>query len=156
MMKMAMIKAIFKTAVTSNTTVSELNKTSLSKIYEELVEQPYLRMDLSPERSTILGTRYLYEQPYKQISIYDRSISRLPCSIFQIFLEPLPYEPLCTSDVYWRKINQNPKNDDWDIDADGQFVLLPKSHFKVGNITIESVDESTDNMIPRHLVCTYT
>ena len=50
------IPIITKTAVTSKVTVYQHDNQT--------------RVDLSPELSTILGTRYLENQPYRFISVY--------------------------------------------------------------------------------------
>ena len=148
-MTMAMIKPISKTAVTSNTSVSELDNASLSEVYDEVDFSPYYRMNLSPEHSTILGTRYLDNQPQQIVSIYKA------CQQFKIFFETtLPYKSTQTSNLYWYKIGQNPKNSDFDEHIDGQFILLKKSIFMPGEVSVESIEQTDD--IPRHLVCTYT
>ena len=148
-----MIKPISKTAVTSNTSVSELDNSSLSEVYSQVDFSPYYRMNLSPEHATILGTRYLDNQPQEIVSIYRTGISRAPHQQFKIFFEELPYESCQTSNLYWYKIGQNPKNSDFDEHIDGQFILLKKSIFMPGEVSVESIEQTED--IPRHLVCTY-
>lgn len=154
-MTMAMIKPISKTAVTSNTSVSELDNASLSEVYDDVDFSPYYRMNLSPEHSTILGTRYLDNQPQQIVSIYRTGISRAPHQQFKIFFETtLPYKSTQTSNLYWYKIGQNPKSSDFDEHIDGQFILLSKEFFTPGELSVESIEQTED--IPRHLVCTYT
>ena len=146
---MTMIKPISKTAVTSNTSVSELDNASLSEVYDDVDFSPYYRMNLSPEHSTILGTRYLDNQPQQIVSIYKA------CQQFKIFFETtLPYKSTQTSNLYWYKIGQNPKSSDFDEHIDGQFILLKKEFFTPGELSVESIEQTED--IPRHLVCTYT
>lgn len=148
-MKTAMIKPISKTAVTSNSIVSELDKSSLSEIYERLVDKPFFRLDLSPEHSTILGTRFPLHQPYQTLKVYKFKEG------FRISFIPFEtYEPDYKSDIYWRKINQNPKNYDWSEEDDGQFILLPKEKFSPGAVEISVIEQTED--VPRHLVCKYT
>ena len=101
---------------------------------------------MAPEHSTILGTRY--EQPYNILNIYKTE------SGFNVTLEPVENEtPLTYSAIYWRKINQNPKSNDWDFDADGQFFLVPNQIFSPGEIEMTSVEQNED--YPRHLACIY-
>ncbi len=148
-MTMTMIKPISKTAVTSNTSVSELDNASLSEVYDDVDFSPYYRMNLSPEHSTILGTRYLDNQPQQIVSIYKA------CQQFKIFFETtLPYKSTQTSNLYWYKIGQNPKSSDFDEHIDGQFILLKKEFFTPGELSVASIEQTED--IPRHLVCTYT
>ena len=59
------IPIITKTAVTSKVTVSSHMKMSNDGVFKNQT-----RVDLSPELSTILGTRYLENQPYTSISVY--------------------------------------------------------------------------------------
>ena len=60
MMKMAMIKPISKTAATFSSVVQTIDKSQLSYGYGHINDTGYYRVDLAPEHSTILGTRYNY------------------------------------------------------------------------------------------------
>ena len=139
-------KTISKTEATFSSSVSIIDKSQLSSEYEDISESGYLRVDMAPEHSTILGTRY--EQPYNILNIYKTE------SGFNVTLEPVENEtPLTYSAIYWRKLNQNPKNNDWDFDADGQFFLVPNQIFSPGEIEMTSVEQNED--YPRHLACIY-
>ena len=139
-------KTISKTEATFSSFVSIIDKSQLSSEYEDISESGYLRVDMAPEHSTILGTRY--EQPYNILNIYKTE------SGFNVTLEPVENEtPLTYSAIYWRKLNQNPKNNDWDFDADGQFFLVPNQIFSPGEIEMTSVEQNED--YPRHLACIY-
>ena len=107
-MKMAMIKPISKTAATFSSVVQTIDKSQLSSIYDNISDSGYYRVDMAPEHSTILGTRY--EQPYNILNIYKTENG------FNVSLEPFEETPLTYSAIYWRKINQNPKNNDFDYD----------------------------------------
>jgi hypothetical protein len=136
------IPIIIKTAVTSKITVSELSKDNLSPIYEGILDKSCHRVDLTPELSTILGTRYLEEQPYNKIKVYKD---------FRISLEPLDEELLFESDIYWRKINQNPKSTEFNHDEDAQWFMIPKDLIAEGEYDATVVLDNDD--VPRHLVC---
>ena len=139
-------KTISKTEATFSSYVSIIDKSQLSSQYEDISESGYLRVDMAPEHSTILGTRY--EQPYNILNIYKTE------SGFNVTLEPVENEtPLTYSAIYWRKIGQNPKNYDFDYDLDGQFFLIPNQIFSPGAIEMTSVEQTED--YPRHLACIY-
>ena len=144
-MKMAMIKPISKTAATFSSVVQTIDKSQLSSIYDNISDSGYYRVDMAPEHSTILGTRY--DQPYNILNIYKTENG------FNVSLEPFEETPLTYSAIYWRKLNQNPKNNDWDFDADGQFFLVPNQIFSPGEIEMTSVEQNED--YPRHLACIY-
>ena len=144
-MKMAMIKPISKTAATFSSVVQTIDKSQLSSIYDNISDSGYYRVDMAPEHSTILGTRY--DQPYNILNIYKTENG------FNVSLEPFEETPLTYSAIYWRKIGQNPINSDFDKEKDGQFFLVPNQIFSPGEITMTSVEQTED--YPRHLVCAY-
>ena len=147
MMKMAMIKPISKTAATFSSIVQTIDKSQISSLYDMISSTGYYRVDLAPEHSTILGTRY-DDQPYNILNIYKTEDG------FNVSLEPFENEmPLTYSALYWRKIGQNPKNHDFDYDEDGQFFLVPNQIFSPGAIEMTSVEQTEE--YPRHLVCKY-
>ena len=127
-MKMAMIKPISKTAATFSSVVQTIDKSQLSSIYDNISDSGYYRVDMAPEHSTILGTRY--DQPYNILNIYKTENG------FNVSLEPFEETPLTYSAIYWRKIGQNPKNYDFDYDLDGQFFLIPNQIFSPGAIAV--------------------
>ena len=145
-MKMAMIKPISKTAATFNSRVEKIDKRKLSGIYYNIGDTGYYRVDMAPEHSTILGTRY-DDQPYNILNIYKTEDG------FNVSLEPFEETPITYSAIYWRKIGQNPKNYDFDYDLDGQFFLIPNQIFSPGAIEMTSVEQTED--YPIHLVCVY-
>ena len=145
MIVMAMIKPISKTAATFSSVVQTIDKSQLSSIYDNISDSGYYRVDMAPEHSTILGTRY--DQPYNILNIYKTENG------FNVSLEPFEETPLTYSAIYWRKIGQNPKNYDFDYDLDGQFFLIPNQIFSPGAIEMTSVEQTED--YPRHLVCKY-
>ena len=88
-----MIKPISKTAVTFNSIVQAVDKSQLSSIYDNIHDTGYYRVDLAPEHSTILGTRY--DQPYNILNIYTTEDG------FNVSLEPFENEmPLTYSALY--------------------------------------------------------
>jgi len=145
-MKMAMIKPISKTAATFSSRVEKIDKRKLSGIYYNIGDTGYYRVDMAPEHSTILGTRY-DDQPYNILNIYKTEDG------FNVSLEPFEETPITYSAIYWRKIGQNPMNSDFDKEKDGQFFLVPNQIFSPGDITMTSVEQTED--YPRHLVCAY-
>ena len=142
-MKMAMIKPISKTAATFSSVVQTIDKSQLSSIYDNISDSGYYRVDMAPEHSTILGTRY--DQPYNILNIYKTENG------FNVSLEPFEETPLTYSAIYWRKIGQNPKNYDFDYDLDGQFFDT-ESNILPGHRD-DSVEQTED--YPRHLACIY-
>ena len=144
-MKMAMIKPISKTAATFSSVVQTIDKSQLSSIYDNISDSGYYRVDIAPEHSTILGTRY--DQPYNILNIYKTENG------FNVSLEPFEETPLTYSAIYWRKIGQNPKNYDFDYDLDGQFFLIPNQIFSPGDIEMTSVEQNLD--YPRNLACIF-
>lgn len=147
MMKMAMIKPISKTAATFSSVVQTIDKSQLSSIYDTIHDTGYYRVDLAPEHSTILGTRY-HDQPYNILNIYTTEDG------FNVSLEPFENTmPITYSALYWRKIGQNPKNFDFDYDEDGQFFIIPNQIFSPGAIEMTSIEQTEE--YPRHLVCKY-
>ncbi len=154
------IPIIIKTAVTSKVTISELHSDNLSPIYGWILDKDYYRADLSPELSTILGTRYLEDQPYKTIKIYTTRVSndiglRVRPFGFILSLAPMPLEleglRSYSSDIWWRKINQNPKSTEFNHDEDAQWFMVPTDDFEIGEYDATVVLDNDD--IPRHLVC---
>ncbi len=159
-MMMMAIPIISKTAVTSKVTISELYKDNLSPIYGWILDKDYHRVDLSPELSTILGTRYLEDQPHKTIKIYTAGISngmglRVRPYGFILSLAPMQLEleemKSYSSDVYWRKIGQNPKSTEFNHDEDAQWFMVPEDDFELGEYEATVVLDNGD--VPRHLVC---
>ena len=158
---MMMIPIISKTAVTSKITVSKLseNNSDISPIYESRNWDEGLRVDLSPDLSTILGTRYLENQPYNKILVYDYPLTwqqvqywtEEPIEGFRVSLEPLQEEHKFESDVYWRKIGQNPKAKKFNHDEDAQWFIAPIDELKEGEYKATVVLDNGN--IPRHLVC---
>ena len=55
------------------------------------------------------------------------------------------------SDVYWRKIGQNPKAKKFNHDEDAQWFIAPKNALKEGEYKATVVLDNGN--IPRHLVC---
>ena len=141
------IPIIIKTAVTSNITVSRISKDNLSPIYEDILDDSWYRVDLSPELSTILGTRYLENNPYKTIKVYKLKEG----FSFMLSLEPMIAPQLFESELYWRKINQNPRATEFDIDEDGQWFMIPGNLIEEGEYEAHVVLDKDD--VPRHLVC---
>ena len=82
------------------------------------------------------------EQPYNKIKVYKD---------FRISLEPLDEELLFESDIYWRKINQNPKSTEFNHDEDAQWFMIPKDLIAEGEYDATVVLDNDD--VPRHLVC---
>ena len=140
------IPIITKTAVTSKVTVS-----SHMKMANDGVFKNQTRVDLSPELSTILGTRYLENQPYKLISVYKSEY----LDDFILSLEPMldyaDFELVGQSELSWRKINQNPKSTDFNHDEDAQWFTVKEDTLAWGSYNATVVLDSDE--YPRHLVC---
>ena len=142
-----MIKAIYKTAVTSKITIRDINPKELCTDYEdELRTEGRLRIDLPVEVSTILGCRYLGEQPYDIMNIYGNREK------FIMSFEPLPFDaPVYKADIYSMQINSNPKSNDFSEDDCGQFITVPSDMFYKASYETEILDDSEE--LPRHMVC---
>jgi len=140
------IPIITKTAVTSKVTVSSHMNMSNDGIFEN-----QSRVELSPELSTILGTRYLENQPYRFISVYKSE----HLSDFILSLEPMSdymdYELVGQCEMRWRKINQNPKSTDFNHDEDAQWFTIGEDILAWGSYNATVVLDSDE--YPRHLVC---
>jgi len=131
------IPIITKTAVTSKVTVYTHGDST--------------RVDLSPELSTILGTRYLENQPYRFISIYKSEYLEDFILSLEPMLDYMDYELVGQSKMRWRKINQNPKSQDFNIDEDAQWFTVKKDMLAWGDYNATVVLDSDE--YPRHLVC---
>jgi len=131
------IPIITKTAVTSKVTVYTYGDST--------------RVDLSPELSTILGTRYLENQPYRFISIYKSEYLEDFILSLEPMLDYMDYELVGQSKMQWRKINQNPKSTDFNIDEDAQWFTVEKDMLAWGDYNATVVLDSDE--YPRHLVC---
>jgi|TARA_B110000879_G_C10969587_1_gene430877 hypothetical protein len=141
-----MIQSIDRTAVTFKLTPVRITKENLSKGLEWLADdKSILRVDLPPHVSTILGTRYLDDNPFDIVSFYQEEEQIL------ISLEPMKKNLVHSSVVYWRKIGQNPKQNEINQDEDGQFLIVPDELFIEGEYNAEVLNDSKS--LPRHLVC---
>lgn len=128
-----------------------ISKTAVTSKVDVYLHDNQTRVDLSPELSTILGTRYLENQPYTSISVYKSEY----LDDFILSLEPMldyvDFELVGQSEMSWRKINQNPKSTDFNIDEDAQWFTVPKDKLAWGSYNATVVLDSDE--YPRHLVC---
>ena len=143
-----MIKAISKTAVTSKLTLCQVDKKDLCKEYEERPWTGLLRIDLPQEISTILGTRYIHDQPWDKVNVYKHGKKTSSLS-----LEPFTTEsPTYESEVYKRHPKGvNPKSNHFNDDEDAQFIVVPDDIFSEGTYVIEVRNDTEE--LPRHMLC---
>ena len=143
-----MIKAISKTAVTSKLTLCQVDTKDLCKEYEERPWTGLLRIDLPQEISTILGTRYIHDQPWDKVNVYKHGEKT-----FSLSLEPFTNQtPTYESVVY--KLHRkgiNPKTNSFDDNQDAQFIVVPDDMFSEGSYVIEMRNDTEE--LPRHMMC---
>jgi hypothetical protein len=143
-----MIIPISKTAVTSKLTLCQVDTKDLCKEYEERPWTGLLRIDLPQEISTILGTRYIHDQPWDKVNVYKHGEKT-----FSLSLEPFTTQtPTYESEVYKKhRKGINPKTNSFDDNQDAQFIVVPDNMFSEGSYVIEMRNDTEE--LPRHMMC---
>ena len=102
-------------------------------------EGSHLRVPLSEELCTILGTRY----SQIPLQIYKKD------NIIALSLLSLPYQKICDVDLQYYSIQRSQNS--IDVDADPQYFTINKGVFDEGEYKMTLIQQS--KQLERHILC---